>query len=116
MFWRKKKYNMEMLKMIKPTSKVALKMQTLMIAKGNVEEAEKLYDFLAKDMEELPTFDVVPPTTMQQVRDTAGTIFGWVKENQNDIMQGIEFLKSLKKGGGMPPSGAAPLSPPLPPL
>ena len=46
----------------------------------------------------------------------AGTIFGWVKENQNDIMQGIEFLKSLKKGGGMPPSGAAPVSPPLPPL
>ena len=40
MFWRKKKYNMEMLKMIKPTSKVALKMQTLMIAKGNVEEAD----------------------------------------------------------------------------
>ena len=116
MFWRKKKYNMEMLKMIKPTSKVALKMQTLMIAKGNVEEAEKLYDFLAKDMEELPTFDDVPPTTMQQVRDTAGTIIGWVKENQNDIMQGIEFLKSLKKGGGMPPSGAAPVSPPLPPL
>ena len=49
MFWRKKKYNMEMLKMIKPTSKVALKMQTLMIAKGNVEEAEKMYEFLSKD-------------------------------------------------------------------
>ena len=35
---------------IRPTSKFDLKMQCIAIARGNVEEAEKLYSFLAGDI------------------------------------------------------------------
>lgn len=103
-----------MLKAIKPTSKTALKMQALLVSNGDVEKAERLYDFLAKDMDDLPTFDIVPPTTMQNVKETAISIFGWVKENQNDIINGIELIKGLRNGGGLPPT-TAPVNP-LPPL
>lgn len=114
MFWNKKRYDMQMLKAIRPTSKSALKMQCLMISKGNVEDADKLYKFLSDGVDSLPDFDVVPPTTFTQIKETAGSIFGWVKENQNDIVNGIEFIKTLrnKGGGSIPPtSGGAPLPP-----
>lgn len=85
-----------------------------MISKGNVEDAERLYKFLSEGIDTLPDFDVIPPTTMQQVKETAGSIFGWVKENQNDILNGIEFIKGLRgKGGNIPPTSSGA---PLPPL
>lgn len=97
---------------IHPTSKVALKQQCLLISKGDLELAAKLYDFMIKDMDDLPTFDVQPPTTMQQVKDTIGQSFGWFKENQNEIIQGIEWVRSMfGKGGNIPPSGT-----PIPPI
>lgn len=77
-------------------------MQCLLLCKGNVEEAEKLYDFYIKDMDELPMIDVVPPSTMQSVTETAGSIFNWVKENGNDIAQAVQFIKSIAKKGDIP--------------
>lgn len=116
MFWNKKKYDMNMLKTIKHTSKTALKMQALFASNGDVEKAERLYDFLVKDMDDLPTFDIIPPSTMDTVKETAVNIFGWVKENQNDIMNGIELIKGLRRGGGSVPPAASPAQSPLPPL
>ena len=100
---------------LRPTSKASLKMQCLLTCNGDLEKAAKLYDFMIKDMEDLPMFDVQPPTTMQQVKETIGQGMGWLKENQNEIMQGIEWIRSMfGKGGGMPPSGAVPT--PIPPI
>lgn len=97
---------------IHPTSKVALKQQCLLISKGDLDVANKLYDFMIKDMEDLPTFDVQQPTIIQQVKDTVGQGFGWIKENQNEIMQGVEWVRSMfGKGGNIPPSGT-----PIPPI
>lgn len=100
---------------LRPTSKASLKMQCLLTCNGDLEKATKLYDFMIKDMEDLPMFDVQPPTTMQQVKETIGQGMGWLKENQNEIMQGIEWIRSMfGKGGGMPPNGATPS--PIPPI
>ena len=97
---------------LRPTSKASLKMQCLLTCNGDLDKAAKLYDFMIKDMEDLPMFDVQPPTAMQQVKETIGQSMGWLKENQNEIMQGIEWIRSMfGKGGGMPPSGATPIPP-----
>lgn len=100
--------------MIRPTSKASLKSQCLLLSKGRVEEAEKLYDFYIKDMDGLPMFDIVPPSTVQNVKETALNIFGWVKENKDDIIQGIDFIRSLKNGS--PISSVNTDTPPLPPI
>ena len=98
---------------IRPSSKVALKMQCLAASKYDVDAAEKLYNFLAKDLEDLPTFDIVPPTTMQQIKDGAVQTFGWINQNQDTIMNWIGVIKDMFGKGGngnnMPPTQAAPI-------
>ncbi len=116
MFW-KKKLDLKAMSQILPTSKFDLKMQCLAIARGDVEGAEKLYNFLAGDMN-LP--DVTPPrpTTIQQIRDSAGGLFSWFKENQGDLIQAYNFIQSMR--GGTPiaqaAQGAADVATELPPI
>lgn len=100
---------------IVPTSKFDLKMQCIAIAKGNVEEAEKLYKFLAGDMN-IPDVTLPAPTLMQQIKETAGGIFGFVKENQGDIVQAYNFIQAIRNGAPVPISDAAPVATNLPPL
>ncbi len=80
-----------------PTSKFDLKMQCLAIANGNVDEAMKLYAFVADDLN-IPDIATPPPTTMQQVKAIAGNVFGWVKENKDDIVGIYDFIKSMRAG------------------
>ena len=88
-----------------PNSKFDLKMQCIAVAKGNITEAEKLYDFLVKDIE-LPDVTTPPPSTMEQIRTMAGNMAGWVKENKDDLVGAFHFLRSLR-GGVVPGTGAA---------
>ena len=100
MFW-KSKIDKKMVNNVRPTSKIALKQSCLMIAKGDLELAEKLYDFYIKDMDDLPTFDVVPPTTLQQLKDGAMQTFSWLNQNQEQVMNWVGIIKDmLGKGGG----------------
>lgn len=98
-----------------PTSKFALKMQCMAIARGNVEEAEKLYNFLAGDMN-IPDVTPPPPTLMQQIKETAGDLFGFVKENQSDFVQAYNFIQAIRNGTPVPMPDAAPVATNLPPL
>lgn len=114
-FKRKPKINIEAMGNIRPTSKFDLKMQCIAIARGNVEEAEKLYSFLAGDIN-IP--DVTPPTPsiMQQIKDTAGGIFGFVKENQGDFVQAYNFIQSIRNGTPLVADTTTPTTTDLPPL
>lgn len=93
MFGRNK-ITMEKIKTIKPTSKLSLKMSCLAMADGDMERAEKIYDFFAKDMQ-LPDTDPTPPTTMEQVTEMAGKAYAFYKDNQSEIAQGVAMLRSL---------------------
>jgi hypothetical protein len=84
--------------MIDPRSKISLKFSCLAAAKGDVEYAEKLYNFFASDVDSLPDFDVPKPTALQQIKDGAGQIFGWVKENKSDIIEAVGYIQSLRGG------------------
>lgn len=97
-----RKYDMERLMSIKPTSKASLKMQCLAASEGDIERAEKLYSFMIEGMDELPMFDSIPPTTMQQISDNAKKVAGWVSENRNDIMEWVGFFRSLFSKGADP--------------
>ena len=83
---------------IMPISRFDLKMQCLAATKGDVDAAEKMYDFLAKDMQGLPDLTPTPPSTMEQVRNIAGNMFGWIKENKDDIIGAYNFFQSVRSG------------------
>lgn len=117
-FRRKTKINYEAMANIVPTSKFDLKMQCITIARGNVDEAEKLYKFLAGDIN-IPDVTPPTPTLMQQIKDTAGSLFGFVKENQGDLLQAYNFMQSMRSGAPIQFSNiseAASVATDLPPL
>lgn len=98
---------------INPTSKASLKMQCLLVSNGDIDKAERLYDFIAKDMPDLPTYDPIQPTTMQQVKDTAVQAVSWINENQENIVNWVSTIKSLFGKGNIPSQG--PIEP-IPPI
>lgn len=102
-----------MIRAIQPTSKASLKMQCLLVCNGDIEKAERLYDFMSKGLEDLPTFDNIPPTTMQQIKDGAVNTFTWLNENQEQVMNWVGIIKNMfgKGGGGNVPPTNAPLPP-----
>lgn len=117
-FKRKPKINYEAMANIVPTSKFDLKMQCIAIARGNVDEAEKLYNFLAGDIA-IPDVTPPAPTIMQQIKDTAGGLFGFVKENQGDFIQAYNYIQAIRNGAPIQdaaPTAQAAMTPDLPPL
>ena len=104
-----------MIQNIRPTSKVSLKMSCLYTCNGDVDKAERLYKFLSDGLEDLPTFDAVQPTAMQQIKDGAVQTFGWINQNQDTIMNWIGMIKDMfgrgGNGGAPPTPNASPVTP-----
>ena len=98
---------------IRPTSKISLKMSCLAACGNNVEEAQKLYDFIASDIN-LPDTDVMPPSGFDKFKSSAEGIFGWLGEHKDSIVEGINMIQTLR--GGQAPVVATPPAnvPPLP--
>ena len=114
MFWNRNKIDKKMIPNIIPTSKVSLKMSCLHSCNGDIDKAEKLYTYLTEGIEDLPTFDPVRPSTFEQAKNMIGEGFGWVKENQETIVNWVSFFKDMfGKGGG---GGVPPTSSPIPPI
>lgn len=110
MMFHKNRIKKEMLQHLRPTSKASLKQQCLLLSNGDIDKAERLYDFMTKDMPDLPMYDPIQPTTMQQVKQTAVETFGWINENQETIMNWVGIIRNLFGKGGTPPQA------PLPPI
>jgi len=102
-----------MIQAIRPTSKATLKMQCLMVCKGDIDEALKLYDFFAKDLPELPDFDPAAPTWQQNTAQTLNGIMGWLKENGGTIQQAYSFVQQVIANKGVLPT-ITPETPPAP--
>lgn len=104
MIWfnKKRKERMDFLQNFKPTSKVQLKQACQWYCNGDFKRAQEMYDFYVKDIE-LPDFDPVPPTWQQQVKDGANGFMGWLKENQNTLSQGYEFIRQIIVNKGQLP-------------
>lgn len=104
MFWNKRKKEkemLEMIRMIRPTSKMALRQQCLLIAKGDVDEAKKLCDYYTDGMDELPMFDKPELTWMDNTKQTLDSIFGWLSEHKDGLMNTYDFIRNMS-GGKLP--------------
>ena len=113
MFWFNKKKKLEMIQAIRPTSKATLKIQCLFACKGDIDESNKLYDYFARDMPELPDYDPVQPSMMDNAKETVNGLMGWFKENQDTLAQGYQFIQNVIKNKGVMPT-ETPTSTPLP--
>ena len=86
---------MEMVGMIKPTSKAALKQQCLFLSNLDVEKAERMYDFLIKDMDEIPAVEAGRKSFMENFGEQANGIMGWFRENQDVLSKGVELIRGI---------------------
>lgn len=93
--------------MIKPTSKATLKSTCLLISNGDVEKAERLYDFYVKDMPDLPAFDQPEPTWVDNTKSTLNGLFSFLGEHKDGLSQGYEIIRSIlnARGSNLPPLG-----------
>ena len=103
------------LSMINPSSKIALKLSCLQQTNGDVKKAEELYNFLADGIESMPDYPSQQPSVLQQIQQTAGGIFNWVKENQGDIVNAYNFMQQVRNGVSSASSAVSDI-PPLPPM
>lgn len=89
-------------------------MSCLQQSGGDVKKAKELFDFLSEGMETMPEYPIQQPSFLQQAQQTVGGLFGWVKENQNDLMNTWNFIQTMRGGGA--PSATPPATeiPPLP--
>ena len=97
---------------IRATSKSSLKLQCLFCAKGDLKEAKELYDFFASDMPDLPDYDPVPPTWIDNTKETVNGLMSWLRENQDTLAQGYDFIRGIIEKRQIPP--VSPISEPLP--
>lgn len=81
--------------MIKPTSKAALKSQSLFLSNLDVEKAERMYNFLVKDMTDIPDVDPEQKTFLQNFGIQANGVVGWFRENKDVLGDGVNFVRSL---------------------
>lgn len=118
MLWfnKERKKKMEFIKGYVPTSKAQLLQVAMYYNKGDLAKAQEMFDFYAKNLD-LPDFDPVSPTFMQQLKANASDVFTWVKENHGDIVQGYQLLYSIiKNKGALPLAPEADVAEPLPPI
>ena len=102
---------MELVGMIKPTSRAALKSQCLMLCQLNVEKAEKMYDFLVKDIPGIPEVEPMHKPFIQNFGEQASGVLGWFRDNEDMISQGVEFIKGiLKKKTPVPTNPIPPIN------
>lgn len=112
-FSKERKKKMEFIQNYVPTSKAQLLQVSMYFNKGDLQKAQEMFDFYAKNLD-LPDFDPVQPTFMQQVKSGASDLYAFMRENQDDILKGVEFVRSLLKNGL--PAGEQVAEEPLSPI
>ena len=88
--------------MIVPTSKIALKTSCLRACGNDLDKAERLYEFFAKDLCNLPDFDVAPPSAFEQAKQMIGNAFNWLDSNQDKIAGYYNLIQQMRNGGELP--------------
>ena len=95
--------------MLRPTSKASLKTTCLLMANGDIEKAEKLYDFYARDMQDMPLYDPPTPTWMDNTKDSLSSLFSFLGNHKDSLSQGYEIIRAMfnARGANLPPLGGA---------
>ena len=94
---------MEFIENFVPTSKMQLKRVCLAYHRGDTKKAQEMYDYYAKDID-LPDTDPVTPTTFEQVKNGALGLVGFIRDNQNELLQGYNILHYMITNKGALPT------------
>lgn len=114
MLWfnsEEKRKKMEFIQTFRPTSKIQLKQVCNWYHNGDLKKAKEMYDFYAEGLD-LPDNDPVPPTWFDQAK----SFVGWAKENQGEIAQAYEFVRSIITNKGKLPALGIDSGEALPPI
>ena len=104
MLWFKDKKRMEFIQTFIPTSKAQLIQVSMWYHKGDTQKAQEMVDFYTKNMPDLPNFDPIEPTFMQQVKSGASGLFNWIKENRGDLIEGYQVVAGIIQNKGILPT------------
>ena len=106
-WFHRNKINKDMIRAINPTSKASLKTQCLLLGNGDIEQANKLYDYFAKDMPELPPYDAPTPTWIDNTKDSLSSLFSFLGQHKDGLSQGYDIIRGLfnARGANIPPLG-----------
>ena len=98
------KIDKEMIRTITPTSKASLKSQCLFASNGDMEQADKLYEYFTKDMPDLPMFDEPTPTMMDSVKDNMNSFLSFLGEHKDGLSQGYDIIRAIfnARGANLP--------------
>lgn len=111
--FKEKKKKMEFIQNYVPTSKAQLLQVAMFFNKGDISKAQEMFDFYSSNLK-LPDFDPVAPTFMQQIRGNFADFYTWIKENQDDLVQGYQFIQSVIRNKGAVIPMKTPVVEPLP--
>lgn len=100
-WFHRNKINKDMIRAINPTSKASLKTQCLLLGNGDIEQANKLYDYFAKDMPELPPYDAPTPTWIDNTKDSLSSLFSLIGQHKDGLSQGYDIIRSLLNAKGV---------------
>ena len=108
LLFHRNRISKEMIRAINPTSKASLKTQCLLIGNGDIEQADKLYDYFAKDMPELPPYDPPAPTWVDNTKESLGSLFSFFGNHKDGLSQGYEIIRAMlnARGANLPPLGS----------
>lgn len=110
MFWKRyNKERMDFIQKFRPTSKAQLLQVAMWYHRGDIEKAQQMVDFYAKNME-LPDYDPVPKSWQESTKETVNGLIGWIKENQDTLTQGYQFIREMVTSRSLPPV-EAPVAP-----
>ena len=103
-FLRSKRINSDMISKLSFSSKETIKREALLLANGNIEYAKKIYDFLIDGLNEIPDIDPTQKPFLDNLKEQSSEIFGWLRENEDVLTKGAEFIKGLfsKKAPAQP--------------
>jgi len=111
MSWFSKQYDVSM---VQTTSKDALKRSALFVCGGDIAAAEKLYDYFAKDMPDMPAYDPPMESGYDKVKNETIGFLQWIDSNQDKILNYVNVFQTLKAGGSVVPQAGVADVPPLP--
>lgn len=93
---------MDLVSMIKPTSKASLKQTCLFLTNFDVKKAAEMYEFLIKDMEDIPAVEAASKNFMQNFEEQANGVFEWMRKNEDVLKRGLAIFQNIaarRKGG-----------------
>lgn len=93
-----------------PTSKLSLKLSCLDACNNDIERADKLYEYMTRDLKDLPDTEPTMPNGIQRFKMGADDIIGWVGEHKDLIQQCVGLVQGLRgKATGVVPDGVPPI-------